>query len=459
VTLLQRAEDAFAQHRALVRDIIAAAVIMVLLGVAAFSEGAVRFVFLGAGLGIGAVVPFGGLLALAVTVWTLPLMQMPAVVSDIRADELLLAAVAIGAVVRVVVRRDWKPSAVERAFAIFVGATVISLGLKYALGYEMPLRAVALPVLRHASRLVLLVVAMYLLKGRSARFPALAWAMTAGALFAAALGIAQYHLVPVHDWIVATFPTLDGGFNYPYVPGGIGYRSMATFDGNPNRFGVAMAIMALLATVRAVHSTTRGRAVTWGALALVFLVAILFTTSRSAFLVALGLLLVAAVLLKSKAPLAVLGSWAVITALIPNLMVGRVMDLFGTKTATGIVPDPSVSGRVEAITEGAAGAGHMLPTYDNFFVDLYRNFGVVALVGLLWLLWVVSSRLWRAMRSGEDGNGYAAAALLAWAVLLLVSFTGAFFITARVSEIVWILVALGLARPGPDDGSARQLQT
>lgn len=444
------------------RELVFFALIVVALAVGVFSDGPMRVIFLGTGLAAGALMPFAGLLAIALTVWVLPLMEIGAVVSDIRADELLLAVVAVSVFIRVLVRRDWRPSRVEWALLVFLATLVIGAAAKYAFGWDMPLRAVAVPIMRHGARLLLFAVTLYLLEGRSARSTMLVAAMTVGGLLAAVLGIVQYHSLPVHNWIVSTFPTLDGASTYPYVPGGLGYRSMSTFDGNPNRFGVAMAVLALFATVMSARASGGGRpalpGIAWGLTALVFLTSLLFTTSRSSFLAAAAMLLVAALLITWRTPLFVFSAWIVIALVVPNVMLARVLDLFGTRTTTGVVPDPSVSGRLDAIIESAPErAGTVLPTYDNFYVDVTRNFGAVALLGLLVLVWIVTARLLRATRSSTDGRWFAIAGLLAWGVLLLVSFTGAFFSIARVSEIVWMLVAVGLSScgAGPALSSAR----
>lgn len=444
------------------RDVSIAALIVAVLAGGVFADGVLRAVLLFVGLCLGALAPYPGLLAIALTVWMLPLMQMPAVVSDIRADELLLAFVAAGAAVRMLRQRDWKPGVVERAFVVFVLLTVISLGIKYVFGYEMPFRAVAVPVMRHVARLLLFVATAYLLEGRSARFMALAVTMTVGAVLAATLGIVQYHSVSLNDWVVRMFPTLDGVSTYPYVPGGPGYRSMSTFDGNPNRFGLAMTVMALFAAAVGSRSASLRPRVAWGLAAVVMITAILFTTSRTAFLVAVLMFVVAALLLRSRLPVIVLGVWMAVMAVVPNLMPQRVLDLFGTRTPTGVVvPDPSVSGRISAMASTSVEVAQKLPTYDNYYLDVFHNFGPVALIGFVWLVWIVGSRLLRIARRSADERGYGAAAFLVWGALALVSFTGAFFSAPRVTEVVWIIIAMAFAwqqaaASGPPDDSAGQ---
>lgn len=431
------------------REVLTAVGILALLAAGVFADGALRAALLVSALSLGAVAPFPGLLAIALAVWTLPLMKMPAVVSDIRADELLLFAVAAGVLVRIVGRRDWRPGVVVRAFGVFLAAMVASVALKYAFGYDVALRAVALPVVRQVMRLVLFAVAAYLLEGRSARFAALGQALMGGAVAAALLGIVQYHSASVHAWVAATFPTLDGAATYPYVPGGPGFRSMSTFDGNPNHFGVAIVMMALFASVMAHRAGVRTARWAWASGAVLLLSAVLFTTSRTAFLVAVGALVLAVVLLRSRIPALVLAAWFAVMAVVPNLMPRRVMDLLGTRTETGVVvPDPSVSGRVEMIDEGVGGTAQVLPIHDNFYVDLFQNFGLLAVFGFLWLLWQVGSRLLRFARSADDTAGYGAAGLLVWVTLALVSFTGGFFATQRVTEIAWLLVAMAFAWHG-----------
>jgi len=394
---------------------------------------------------LAAIWPFAGVLGIAASLWILPLIPMNVVVSDIRPDELLLLASLAGAAVRLAVRRDYKPTGVERAFLIFLALAVASAVLKIVFGADASLRAMALPLARQALHLALFMLVVWAVGARPGRLNAVAVTSAVAAVASSLLGIAQYYSGPVHSWIARTYPTLDGGFTYPYVPGGEGFRSMSAFDGNPNHFGVALVMMALFSAAMAQRSRTTRERLAWAAGSLVMLTAVLYTTSRASFLTAAGLL-VLAFLFRQRIFGWVAAAWMALMAVLPNKMPARLLDLLGTTTGTGeVVPDPSVSGRIDMASDGMKGAPAALPMHDNFYLDLFHNFGVLSLAGFTWLLWAVGSRLWRAVRQYPASPGYLPGALLAWIALAGVSLTGGFFATQRVAEVCWILVALAFA--------------
>jgi hypothetical protein len=424
---------------------VAASILVALVGRVALG-GPVGSALLVAACVVAAVAPFAGVLAVGVSLWTLPLLKMPALVSDIRPDELVLLAALAGALLGVLARRDLRETGVERAFLVFLAAAVIGTGLKYALGSAFPFRSVALPLVGQLLHLLLFMVVVWTTSHRQGRATAVAIASTVGAVASAVLGISQYFSAAVHSFVVSTYPTLGGGANYPYLPGGVGYRSMSTFDGNPNHFGVALALMALFSAVVAERSSGPRPRLVWSAVSLLMLTAILFTTSRTAFLAAFVLLVGIAIVFRSRLLGLLMGAWITLTVLLPSDMPARLLDLLGTRTATGVVADPSVSGRLGRWTQPVAGWSAVLPNYDDFYLDLFNNYSPLALAGFVWLLWVVGSRLLRAVRDDPAASGYVPGALAVWVALAGMSFAGGFFATQRVAELCWILVALAFVR-------------
>jgi hypothetical protein len=423
---------------------IAVLILVALIGRVAIG-GPVGLALLVIGCVLAAAVPFAGVLAIAFSLWTLPLLAMPAVVSDIRPDELILLAALAGASVRVLVRRDLMQTGVERGFVIFLVAAAASVTLKFALGFEAPVRSVVVPMAGQMLHLLLFVLVVWAVRGRPERSVAVATSTAAGAVVSAVLGIAQYFSSATHQFIVGAYPTLDGGSKYPYVPGGIGFRATSAFDGNPNHFGVALAIMALCAASMAERSDDRKGRVAWSVISLLMLTAILFTTSRTAFLAAFVLMVVGAIIFRSRLLALITTAWVALTLLLPSEMPGRLLDLLGTRTSSGMVLDPSVAGRISAWTIRTLPNSRVLPLYDNYYLDLLNNFGPLALAGFAWLLWTVGSRLLLAVRRSHGGPGYPLGALAVWIALTATSFTAGFFATQRVAELGWILVALAFA--------------
>jgi hypothetical protein len=434
---------------------VAVLILAALVGRVAIS-GPAGLALLAAACVLAAAVPFAGVLAISVSLWTLPLLKMPAVVSDIRPDELVLLASLAGAVLVVLARRDLRETGVERGFAVFLMATVASVGLRYAVGSTVSLRAVALPLAGQALHLFLFILVVWTVRCRPGRSIAVAVALALGAVMSSVLGIAQYFSGAVHSFIVRVYPTLDGGSKYPYAPGGSGFRSMSAFDGNPNHFGVALVMMALFSAAMAERSSDRRSRAAWGGVSLLTLSAILFTTSRTAFLAAFVVLVVGAIVFRSRLLAAVTAAWITLTLVLPSEMSGRLLDLLGTRTAAGVVPDPSVAGRIGRWAEQASGPTTIiLPINDNFYLDLFRNYGPLALAGFVWLMWVVGSRLVRAVRDHPAAPGYLLGALAAWCALAAASFAGGFFATQRVAELCWILVGLAVAQIVVEAQSAR----
>lgn len=427
-------------------DLAAAAVIFAASAAGALLKGTAGAAAFALACVLSALLPFPALIAIAASVWTLPLVKLGVVVSDIRPDEILLLVALAGALVRVFIRRDLVPTGIEKAFVVFLGLSAVSAALTHGFGSDVSLRSLALPLGRQLLHLLLFMLVVWAVKARPKRLAAVAGALAVGGTASALLGIAQYYSGPVHAWIARTYLTLDAAFSYPYLPGSPGFRATSAFDGNPNHLGVALVMMALFSGAMATRAHSRRDRMAWAAGSVVMLAAVLLTTSRASFLTALGVLAVATLVWRSGVMATVTGVWMAFMALLPNEMPQRVLDLFGTKTPTGaVVADPSVSGRIEMMAESGAPAPGGLPMHDNFYLDLYHNFGVLALAGFLWLALVVGRRLMEATRQHPGAPGYLRGALLAAVALALVSFTGGFFETQRVAEVFWMLMGTAFA--------------
>lgn len=381
----------------------------------------------------GVAVPEVGVLAMALSLFTLPLIEGVGPVRDLRVDELMLVAVLVGAGVRWVVRRDVPRTDLTVPFLAFIAVSVASIVLRIALGADVNPRDFAAPEAKQVLRFALFLACVWL-AGSSPFVVRLRAFVVAGGNAGAALGLAQVMVGPVGRFIVENYLSLHGGEPKVFY----GQRAYGAFDGNPNHFGLAMAFVAILALARSAELPDRRGKIAWFTTTLLPIFAVVASGSRADYVILAGVLLIMAILHRDVWVPALVGM-VLYTVIVPNALAWRIKVLFVGDDGS-FAPGTSLMGKIEAL--GGKSFSSTLVITDNFYLDVWYNYWPLALALFLWFLFRGFRRLWREERVEREHRSIVLAALVAWAAMAVASVQGPFFGASRVVEIFWLLSGL-----------------
>lgn len=382
-------------------------------------------------------VPGGGLVAVTLTVMTLPPVRVGGPVFDMRADEILAIGAVAGYGLRVFsgsVRLKlglWKPVLITLAIM------AVSVLVRYSIRVETPQFSAFYQIVKHGVRLALLASVAWLAWKSPQHQRTLRIALVLGGLFAAALAIGQYFSAPLDEFVRAAYPA--GAHEAREFAYG---RSFGPFEGNPNHLGAAMLLLSMLVFTWAERLKSWFARVPLVLVGGVYLAALAHSGSRAAFLVLLGLCVAYAVQ-KRWVPLAGSALGIVYTAVTPNALSARLplLVIFGDKVRLGT----STAGKIAMLNPDYVSLHDRIITpVDSTYLDLLYNYGPVSLLAFLLMLVLI----WRHLGRGvyhDDERGSAKTAAWAFVVLLVLGLNGPFFSISRVAEIGWILVGLGTA--------------
>lgn len=411
-----------------------ALVALLLLTTAAFVP-ALRAPSLAVAMAIGALVPEAGLLVIAVAIMTLPLLQVGGVVSDIRGDELMMVAVVAGVAIRWALRRELPRTGLVPAFAAFVLLGGLWMGGRDLLGENVAISQYVFPLAKHVLRFGVFLAIVWLVRADSSRGGRLRFSAVLGANLGGLLALAQTFIKPIEVWVLAAYPSIRGGATRELW----GNRAFGAFDGNPNHLGIAMMLGAIVALAAADRSQSPRERNWWLAASLIPIFALVSSGSRADWVIFAVLLGVLAVR-RHRAFQVGLVALVAYTVAVPNafrLRILMLLDIVGNRFELGT----SLAGKVE-MAQGGVGQGAMVST-DNFYLDTYHNFSVLALGAWLLLMFQLGEPMWRGLKRLDQESGFAFGAFLALIIIALAALQGPYFAAARVVEVFWFIMGLG----------------
>ncbi len=425
------------------------AIALFLLVVAAFVPG-VRAPALAVAVVLGALVPEAGLLVIALSIMTLPLLQIGGAISDIRGDEVMMGAVVLGVSARWALRREMPRTGLLAAFGAFVLLAALWMGGRDLLGANVSATEYLFPLVKHVVRFALFLAVVWLVRADPNRGRRLRVALVAGANLGGLLALAQTFFRPIENWVLVAYPSIRGGATRELW----GNRAFGAFDGNPNHLGIAMLLGAIVALAASDRAKSPRERMAWLAASLVPIFALVSTGSRADWIICAVLLTVFAVrrLRSFQIALAALIGYSIA---VPNAFRLRILVLLNI-VDNQVVLGTSLAGKVE-MAGGSVRQGGMVNT-DNFYLDTFYNFSLFALAAWLVLLAQLGGPMWQGMKRLDEEGGFAFGALLALAVMALASVQGPYFAAARVVEVFWLIMGLGWGMlPEAEATGAREL--
>jgi len=428
--------------------LVGAVALLLLVAVAFFPE--VRVPALALAVVLGAVVPEAGLLVIAVSIMTLPLLQVGGVIDDIRGDEVMMFAVVLGVSARWALRREMPRTGLLTAFGAFVLLGAVWMGGRDLLGQVVSPQEYLFPLAKHVMRFAMFLAIVWLVRADPARGRRLRIAVVAGANLGGLLALGQAFFRPIENWVLVTYPSIRGGATRDLW----GNRAFGAFDGNPNHLGVAMILGMIVALTAADRATSPRQRTIWLTASLVPIFALVSTGSRADWVVCIALLVVFAIRRHRSFQIA-LAALVAYTVAVPNAFRLRILVLLNIVDGR-VVLGTSLEGKVEMVG-GSVRQGAMVTT-DNFYLDTFYNFSVLALAAWLVLLAQLAEPMWRGMKRLDERGGFAFGAFLALGVVALLSIQGPYFAAARVVEVFWLIMGLGWGMlPEAEATGAREL--
>lgn len=225
-------------------------------------------------------------------------------------------------------------------------------------------------------------------------------------------------------------------------------------------------------------SAPRSQRVFWGALALLFLVDVLLSFYRSAFLMVVASTATIVLLVKGKRGMPLLIIIAITAAvLLPSAIIDRILYTFDTPTEQLGELQVNLTGRASyhwprsigvAFRYFPLGVGHLqLPiargdgyTAFNQFLNWFAEFGLIGLLAALWMTVSIIRYLWNASHTPSSGflRAFFVGLLSAWISILVRNMTGEGF------PYIWLglfmmLLGAGASALTLESPSQRKLST
>lgn len=416
------------------RPLLAGTLIATLMAIGAFSGGA-----MGAGLAcfvtIGAILlPQAGLVALALTLFTLPLVRLFPPIADIRPDEVLMVALVAGMAMRWWIRKDAPRTGLVLSFAIFAGSAAIWVFGRGLIMPAVPAKEYLFPIAKHVLRFVVFLAVVWSVRADRGFASKLRVAFVAGGILGGLIGLGQAFVPAIESWVLVTYPSIRGGMTREFFFN----RAFGAFDGNPNHLGVGMMLAAFVALAASESAADKRLKWAWLAAALIPIFALVATGSRADYVLFLVMLFVMA-WRKRRAFLWGALAQLAYTVAAPNALRDRILKI-AQVTDKGVELGTSAAEKV-AMAGGGTLRGRLVST-DNFYLDTLYNFSVVSLLAFLVLLYELGRPLYWALKNREEVQGYALAGMLALVSFALLSLQGPYFAGARVVEMFWIIMGL-----------------
>lgn len=403
------------------------------------------WLFAGGAMLLSLLLPGSGLIALALVLFVLPPLRAGGIVADIRADEILAIATIAGFVVRAPRHNGISDLRVVRVGIALLVVSMMWIGFRFALGTYAADVSSLFPSVKYASRFLLLTTTAWLAWQMPERRGALRTALLVGGVLAAALSIMQYYSPSVERFILEHYPSARGGQARLYFYG----RTFGPFEGNPNHLGAAMLLLSIMSFMSVMRDGRRWVRAAGFAAGVLFLVAMIHSGSRGAFIVLLVLTVGYAVRRHREAFLG--SAVAVIYMLLtPNALRARLPFLL-LSDGGSLILGTSATGKVAMLDPGytSSVSGIIVPV-DSTYLDMLYNYGPIALLLFLAIVWLVTRWVWR---GSLRRDGMATAALWVIGMMVLISANGPFFSVPRVAEAAWLIVGLGLASTASGDPS------
>lgn len=416
------------------RPLLVGALIASLMAVGAFTGGA-----MGAGLAcfvtLGAIVlPQAGLVALSLTLFTLPLMRLFPPISDIRPDEVLMVALVAGMAMRWWIRKDAPKTGLVLPFAVFAVSAALWVFGRGLFMPAVPAKEYLFPIAKHVLRFIVFLSIVWAVRADRSFAPKLRVAFVTGGILGGLIALGQSLIPSVAMWVLVNYPSIRGGMTREFYYN----RAFGAFDGNPNHLGVGMILASFVALTACDAAEDARSRWSWLAASLVPIFALVATGSRADYVLFLGMIVVMA-WRRHRAFLWGAVAQVAYTVAAPNALRDRILKI-AQVTDEGLVLGDSASGKLDMALGGTL-RGRLTST-DNFYLDTLYNFSVVSLFAFLVLIYELGRPMYRAVKNHEETTGFALAGVLALVAFAILSLQGPYFAGARVVEMFWVVVGL-----------------